>query len=889
MPPKPPLGRNHDTTLYTQQPQCIHSSNSDNHIVPSSKPIRREISNESSLYSPSLPATTDAFTITPNDHKYIQISKQILQSEMKRTRINIGLMSDQAPLKNDTISLPASTTTDWRLVLQDSITANTLRQGCISLFEQVNSGQNLTPIEVTHAVSFLKYASIHTKYSEYPFQKLLEPLLSFEVFGQRKLTSALVKLVAHPSNSLQTVALSLLDVTFSISLKEYFPTLTLTGLMPHLFTNLSPHEIPLDETTIEFHRHLISILDHFFIVSSPQDIPRSLQIDLFFFFDANNFLCENLDSLFKPSLAYLRSLIAPPACSPDTRSGLLLVSRMRLFREFMLSRLSFTSVPEIQRFFEEIRMDIVEELAPMLELFFSSDDKFELKMYGRNFSSSPSNTQSLWTLFTPTQPHHATIVLDAFRRFMSHENRLSVEKHIWSGWFPSFVKAVDPSKLPFTADFIPFHTQLIIMLCGHLQTISHNFFHFSDKCTLTDQLRSELDETYHAFYTHTKDYVVHLSLHPFALDNDGRDVILEYLHRVYLWDCDNSLSKPYREEVRKAMDASALSSSSPPFILTSQLVCRLTDDEIINVVDRIVTLLESDSCLDDDTILRICAFHKHKLHYVRLSDLFRKAGRSTEQYFHALECLLSLPINYLDRSPINYLLSSRSLSIHPTSDEWDDIHLETVGIVKRMIDQNQLSVASNSKQFDQFLRNFVFEILPQSRSSAARLRQSQFERLFAPSVDILGQFFIHPPNSKEGHEERRVNFYEHTRTFDRDQRDVRAKMFLSVCKLCTQPAIARCLNRTGFFSRFVTAMFDLNFDACDFIFKMIVDRQIYPEFDVDDQNTIRRTIPNLLEEGWQDVLEFVYVKKAVVATIHIPSKIKPMMRFFGGNVSGPHG
>ncbi|KAK2943996.1 hypothetical protein BLNAU_21085 [Blattamonas nauphoetae] len=857
-------------------------------------------------------------------------------------------MSDQAPLKDDAISLPTSTTTDWRLVLQDSITADTLRQGCISLFEQVNSGQNLTPVEVTHAVSFLKYASIHTKYSQYQYKKLLKPLVSYEVFGQWKLTSALVKLVAHPSISLQTVVLSLLDVNFSISSKEYFPTMTLTDLMPHLFTNLSPHEIPLNATTTEFHRHLISILDHFFIVSSPEDVHRSLEIRVSPPL-AETLQSEKLDSIFKPSLAYLRSLIAPPACSPNSRPGLYLLSRMRLFREFMLSRLSFTSVPEIQRFFGEIRQELLEELAPMLGytstsevkhcllyeyadpkttghwlkgfecllkrvsegiqfsdlgtlavalflsnrpsrlyLSFYSDDKFGLKKSATTVSSSPLDTKSLWTLFSPTQPHHAFILLDAFRRFMRNENSVTVEKQIWSGWFPSFVKAVDPSKLPFTADLIPFHTQLFFVLCGHLKKINHNFFHFSDQCTLTDQLRSELDETYHAFYTHTKDYVVHLSLHPFALDDDWHDVIIENLHQVYLWDLNNSLSKPYREEVMKAMDASNLSSSSPPFILTSQLVCDLTNDELINIVDRIVVLLESYSCLDDDTILRICAFLKHKLHYVHLSTLFRKAGRSTEQYLHAIECLLSLPIDYLDRAPINELLSTRSLSIQPTSDEWDDIHLETVGIVKRMIDRNQLSVASNSKQFIKLLRHFVIRILPQSRSSAARLCQSQFERLFAPSVDILGQFFIHPPNSEEGDEDRRVTFYEQTRTSERDQRDVRADPFMDVCKLCTQRVIARCLNRTGFFSRFVTALFDLNFKACAFIFEMIVDRQTYPEMDVDDLRTIRRTIPNLLEEGWEDVLEFVYVKKAVV-TRRSQIKSSQMMLFFGANIDGLRG
>ncbi|KAK2959771.1 hypothetical protein BLNAU_5260 [Blattamonas nauphoetae] len=406
-------------------------------------------------------------------------------------------------------------------------------------------------------------------------------------------------------------------------------------------------------------------------------------------------------------------------------------------------------------------------------------------------------------------------------------------------------------------------------------------FQFSRPSTWTDQLRSELIESYRAFYTHTKEYVVHLSLHPFALDDIESDRILDFLDKSYLRDYGNRLNKAHQEEVREAMDASALSSSSPPFILTSQLVCRLTNDEIIDIVDRIVALLDSDSPFDDDTILRICAFHKLQLSRVYLPDLFRKAGRSTEQYLHTFEFLLSLPIDYLDRSPINHLLSTGWID-KPSSDEWDDVDLRTVGIVKRLISQNHFSVASNLNKLNKLLRYFVFGIMPQIHHSAARLCQPQFERLFAPSVDILGPFFIQP-HTLDGEEGGHANVFEPPHTFNQGQRDVRTDLFMDVCKLCTQRTIARCLNRTGFFSRFVTALFDLNFEACAFIFKMIVDRQTYPEIDVDDRNTIRRTIPNLLEEGWQDALECVYVKKAVV-TRGPQFGSSQMMLFLGANM-----
>ncbi|KAK2959769.1 hypothetical protein BLNAU_5258 [Blattamonas nauphoetae] len=226
-------------------------------------------------------------------------------------------------------------------------------------------------------------------------------------------------------------------------------------------------------------------------------------------------------------------------------------------------------------------------------LFFWSDDTFGLKLYDQIVSSSPLDTKSLWALFTPTQPRHATIILIALSHLLPFYSDVTVEKHIWSGWFPNFLKAVDPSKLPFTADFIPFHTKLVELMTNYFGTILRSVVLMSREWS--DEFQSELKETLHAFYTHTKDYVVHLSLHPFALDDIESDRILDLLGSWYFHDCGHSLNKTYREDARKAMDASALSSSTPPFILTSELVCLLSNDEIINVIERIVALLDSDS------------------------------------------------------------------------------------------------------------------------------------------------------------------------------------------------------------------------------------------------------------------------------------------------------
>ncbi|KAK2956785.1 hypothetical protein BLNAU_8238 [Blattamonas nauphoetae] len=264
---------------------------------------------------------------------------------------------------------------------------------------------------------------------------------------------------------------------------------------------------------------------------------------------------------------------------------------------------------------------------------------------------------------------------------------------------------------------------------------------------------------------------------------------------------------------------------------------------MLNIVDRIVGLLDSDSCLDDDTILRICAFHKHQLSRIYLPDLFRQAGRSTEQFLHAFECLLSLPIDCFDQAPINHLLPPRPLFTQPTFDEWDDIDFETVGIVKRLINQNHFPVIIDPNNLDTLVHDFVIGIMPHAPHCAARLGHTQFERLLAPSVDRV---------------------------------------------------IAQCLSRTGFFSRFVTAMFDHNFKASEFFFQLIIRCEDVPENDVDDVEiedliTVQRRVPNFLEEGWQDAMEFLFVKGKDVVSDDTHYRTRQMMLSFGANVNSRRG
>ncbi|KAK2946161.1 hypothetical protein BLNAU_18905 [Blattamonas nauphoetae] len=922
MPPKHQLGKNIRTTQHSHLIKRIGSSTSDNHIVHSLIPSSLQISNESPLDSHPIPATTDALAITPNDHQYILISKQILQYEMKLKRINIETMSEQSHQENGAITLPTSTMSDWRLVLQDSITTEALLKGCISLFDQIDTHLPLSQAEMNHAVRFLEYTTLRVINRTLFITNILEALLFKDVYYHTNHTSVLLKLVCNPSNTLQTVALSFFDASIwnSFPRDVHFAS-AVTRSLPLLLERLKPHEIPLNGTTIEFHRHLISILDQFFSISSPMDLSHCLGLD-WSGSHAEIHQSLQLEAIFKPSFVYLRSLVAHPVCPTDTHSGYMLLSTMRQFREIVLNCDYDTLFLEVKRFFGEIRTDIVKELASLLglpsskeaelclrsdssnlkkvelwlkgfeyllgrvsegtqfsdlgtlavslllsnrpsklKLFFHSDDKFGLTKKDTIVSSSRLDVKVLWKLFTPTQPHHATILLRAFKQFMNHQKSLTVETHIWSGWFPSFIKAVFPTKLPFTVDFIQLHIRLIEMLREHFTQIRQ--YENLRKAEWTDQLRGEVDEAYRAFYTHTKDYVVHLSLHPFALDDERSDEILNFLRNEYLDDIEESLLKAHQEEVRKAMDASAISSSSPPFILTSQLVCPLTDDEMLNVVDRIVALLESDSYLDDDTILRICAFHKNQLSRIYLPDLFRKAGRSTEQFFHAFECLLSFPIDLFDHSPIKHLLSTRCIN-KPSLDEWAEADFEMVVVVKRIIDRTKLSVANDSTNFIKLLRSFVFAIIPQIPHCAARLCQSQLDRLLAPSVDVLNQFFIHTPD------------------FTWREEQERKRQFITICKLCDQRVIARSFTRTGFFSRFVNGLFDPNCSEIISCFESIIECTKSRQTDIKRRKTIRHSISNIVEEGLQDVSEFLFIKRnfASDTTREIAGKL---MKFCGVN------
>ncbi|KAK2940504.1 hypothetical protein BLNAU_24591 [Blattamonas nauphoetae] len=333
----------------------------------------------------------------------------------------------------------------------------------------------LTPIEVNHAVRFLKYAEIHINHHK------------------------------HPTTSSSTL----------YCVKQQAALQKSSGLLPQLFEKLTPHKIPLDGTTIEFHRHFASIV-----------------VNLFDFWIRS---CPHHETLALPA---------------GDHSGPSLLLETTILSNHIMSHPSRPSSPKIEGFFDELRKNMTNELASWLDI---------------------ATTEELSSLL--------------------------------------FGKGI--------RDYEPARTS-----------------------SLTDQLRGELDELSLAFYTQTKDYVVHLSLHPFALDDEYHDTILDFLDRLFRCDCEYNKTRSFRAELRQKMDESAISSSSPPFILTSELACRLRRRDREHCGQNCWSARQRLS-FDDDTILRICTFIRMQLSRVYLPDLFRKAGRSNEQYLHAFESLLS--------------------------------------------------------------------------------------------------------------------------------------------------------------------------------------------------------------------------------------------------------
>ncbi|KAK2957187.1 hypothetical protein BLNAU_7781 [Blattamonas nauphoetae] len=694
-------------------------------------------------------------------------------------------MSEQSYLEDGEIVLPTFLTSDWRLVLQDSITTDDLRQGCISLFDQVDSDLSLSQTEMNHAVRFLKYAKIRIERPRHISDRPIDTIFRTEKDQPKRLATSLINLLSLPSDTLRTAVLSFFDVGLDESSISFTIAVSSTGLMPKLFLILKPHEIPLNDATMEFHRHLTSIMNYFFGYSA-------------------TLLLENLaDPIFQSFCPYIRYLLATPVCPTNHHSCFTLVSTMRKFNASNITFHSRSSSPMVNRFFGEIRKELLDGLASIwglpssseaesylhsdwrdpemispwveafesllaqvsegkrfsdleikammkfisrcperVQLFFWSDDEFGLKVNDTIVSSSKLDSKLLWTLFTPTNPQLSPKILHKLQGFTKRSDINIRMKHVWCGWLPNYINAVAPSKLPISDDFSYFHKNLISTL--------------------------------------------------------------------------------------------------------------------------IVALLDSDSPLDDDTVLRICTFTKKKLNYVNLSEVFRKAGRTTDQYLHALESLLSLHFEFLDRAPIWYLLNVKPHKRQLSFDEWDDVDLATVGVVMRMINQNNLPITSNSNSI---IRNFVTRSLPQALRSTARLNQPQLDQLIAPSIDFLVNYLVQPSN------------YDY-----RQETENSVDVFVKICELCDQHVIVQCLGRIGFFSRVVTGLLEKSFRISQCLIQLFIRQPTYYGRDIVDPKIFRSAIPCFLEEGWQDALEFIFIQTKDIGHGNTRYGTRLILELFGTNM-----
>ncbi|KAK2956985.1 hypothetical protein BLNAU_8060 [Blattamonas nauphoetae] len=681
-----------------------------------------------------------------------------------------------------------------------------------------------------------------------------------------------------------------------------------TGFFNNLLSLLKPHEIPFSDTTMEFHRHVTSIM--------------LCVISFIAFFIKWNLKVGDITSSLQAFCPYLRHLVAHPAFFPWMKFDTIL----QQFEEITDSLVSHSSHPELVRIVDEMKNTLSEELASLIgladqketakclifdkqdstspsvwvkgfecllhhadegrkfsdvelqsiliflkrrpgypRLVFADDGTFTIKVNNELVSSSTFHLRSLLELLTPTQPQHATIILAATHVVSKWINTIDRIKHFWIGWLSHFLKAVDPSHLPFTPQHLSLHAHLVDVMCDIISSFKkcERVAKFSEP-TLT---QSELKTCCLSFLNVSKKYLVHLSHTAFGNHPHNDFTIDDLLSEVMKFDLKTPTTEAFRRELKEEMISSALASPSPPFILTAELVCALSDCETMDVVDRIVGLLDRDCSLDDSTILRMCVFiTRHNTRNLQLA--FRNTGRTKEQYLHALESFLSLHIESFQHAPIRSLLSSRPDDHEPTLDEWDEADLETVPIVMRMRNQNQLSIDADSKDFGNLVLQFIIGSLQQARHCATRLTQTQLERLIAPSIDCLDEYF--------------------RQLFSPDTVDVTwMKPVKHICLVCDQPLVARAISKTGIFSRIVNGLTNSE--------KLLVSIEILvkPINDVTKGNVGRTTermwrregFPTIREEGLEDLAEFrLLMKPDEYYYEKIASRTRDIHLFFGVNI-----
>ncbi|KAK2946701.1 hypothetical protein BLNAU_18373 [Blattamonas nauphoetae] len=374
MPPKHLIWRKSVDSQATPHVQTDQFCISNPAIVDSSRPDNITSNEDSSINSCATQFTNDFLTILPDDRRYIQFSKQIMEYETKRRRIHLEPKSVRSHLEDSEIPLQSSITSDWRVVSQDSITGYYLEKGCISLFKQVDSGTELSPSDVDHAIRFLNYITMFFKndsQSPYSFFKYFFssdfPLTTF--------TSSLIKLISHPSNTLRTAAIAFFSIGFSNWKPEYFHKITETDFFFQLLSLLKPHEIPFGDATMEFHNHVTSIVLHFIDESDS--------------FSENPLPSETVSSILRAFCPYLRHLITHPVFFP-WKQYRMIDSILKILGKKTKIASTRSTHPELVEFVDNMRDTMSEEFALSIGLA-NRAKKAKYLLFGRQDSKRTSD------------------------------------------------------------------------------------------------------------------------------------------------------------------------------------------------------------------------------------------------------------------------------------------------------------------------------------------------------------------------------------------------------------------------------------------------------------------------------------------------------------------
>ncbi|KAK2956953.1 hypothetical protein BLNAU_8028 [Blattamonas nauphoetae] len=925
MPPKHKLSKRNDVPQATSYGLTGQSNVSNADIVDSSHLDITSPNEESSIASCANQSITDFLTILPDDRRYVQISKQIMQYETKRRRHNLEPTSDRSHLEDAVIPLQNSITSDWRVVSQDSITNDDLEKGCVSLFEQVGSGAELSPSEVNHAIRFLEYTTKLSADGPRSFNCIL--LKTHRGYRPPQVApSTFLKILSHPSDTLRAAAIAFFSAGYSGSTTKYSRHIAETDFFTRLLSLLKPHEIPFSDATLDFHRRFSKILLHFiadiallsdkrlssketavFASIAQEFCPylRHVIIHLCFFpWKRNRKMFKTILRIYESKSVFIHTRSSHPQLASlyddimnklsDLASSFDKADQDSIIEYLLYGRLdskdasvwvkgfecllahadkgrqfSDVELQSIVTFMEHRLRVLLGYQSKDIALIFADDGTFTIKVKGKLVSSSKHDVRSLWALLTPTQPQHATIILAATQIVSKWIDQADRIKHFWIGWLSRFLNAVNPSHLPFTPQYHSLHALLV--------DVMRNIIYSFKKCEPYAEFsrpiitQSELKMCCLSFLNLSKEYLVHLSHNVFALHPQSQPAIYYLLSEVMKFDLKTPTTEGFRRELKEEMISSGLASSSPPFILTAELVCALSDCETMDVVDRIAGLLDRDCSLDDSTIVRMCVFIAgHSTRSLQLA--FRNTGRTKEEYFHAFESFLSLHIESFDDTPIRNLLSPRPDDHEPTLDEWDEVDLETVPIVVRKRKQNQLSIDTDCKEFQDFFVNFVVRSLQQARHCATRLTRTQLESLIAPSIECLNEYF---------------KLYRMTFSMFRDQWQ---EVFQGVCSACDQPVVARAISKTGIFSRLVNGLTN-----SEKIYKSI-GTLVKPINDVKEGKVDKTTermwrrggFPTIREEGLEDAIDFILCRKTYSrysdSTIN---ETRCILRYFGANSKSP--